>query len=190
MLAQPEQKVEDWLRRNVRDGGVFYLYSVPDNLNEWRNSAKGFAQAFGFDPDPDQLRDSDANSTNDKLRNNFSPDKADRYYLREGDIDLLETEFPNLVGGDRDNHLEVSFGSSHRDRGKHTASGDVETVVATMTDELAESDNIYATVSYQSSYPTVAVQMSYQGSATERIIETIARNGDAVVSELRQRVSE
>ncbi len=140
--------------------------------------------------DPERLRESRASSSGDTLRNNFSPQKDDRYYLREDEIHLIETEFPSLVNGTENNRLTVHFGPSHRDRGANQVSGDINSVVDPMMDALSDADNLYANISSQSSSPAVAVQMTYQGSATAPVVETIARNADAVMTELTERVSE
>jgi superfamily II DNA or RNA helicase len=188
MLAQPETKVDRWLRTNVREGDVFYLYSVPDNLDNWRKAAEGLAEWMGVENTT--LDEPQSTQSANAIRNNFSPGVEDRYYLREDDINLLETEFPGLVDGDKSNRLKASFGPSHQKRGEYRVSGDVDSVVTSMMQHLSANDDLYATISYQSSYPAVAVQMMYQGSATEPVIETIVHNADAVVTELIERVGE
>lgn len=189
MLAQPDQKVDRWLRTNVREGDVFYLYSVPDNLTEWRKAAAGIAEWVGT-ADETNLDESRSNRSAEAMRNNLSPGKGDRYYLQEDDIDLLETDFPRLVQGDRTNSLSVSFGPTHQTRGQHSARGTVSSVVSTMTADLSDADSLYATISYQSASPQLAIQMLYQGSATEPVIETVARNADAVITDVRERVTD
>jgi len=189
MLAQPERTIDRWLRTNVREGDVCYLYAVPDDLTDWRKAAAGVAEWVGAADETD-LSESRSNRSAEAVRNNFSPGKEDRWYLREPDIDLLDTEFPTLIDGDRSNRLQVSFGPTHRERGKYRASGTVEAVVTRMTDALGEAEAFYATVSYQSSRPPVSVQMLYQGSATEAVIEAVARNADAVATDLTERVGD
>lgn len=80
ILGQPEQKVDRWLRTNVREGDVFYLYSVPEDLTDWRKAADGVAQWLGLEEtDLDNPR---SNRSAEAVRNNFSPAKEDRYYLQ------------------------------------------------------------------------------------------------------------
>lgn len=129
------------------------------------------------------------NRSAEAIRNNFSPAKEDRYYLQEDDIDSLETEFPTLVNGQENNRLKLSFGSSHQKRGEHRAYDDVDAVIETILQDLSDASELYATISYQSSYPVVAVQMMYQGSATESVVDAIVRNADAIVTQLKERTS-
>lgn len=187
ILSQPDGKIDRWLRTNVRDGDVFYLYSVPDNLTEWRKAARGMAAWVGVADETD-FDTSRSNRAAEAMRNNFSPGTAARYYLREADVDLLKTEYPTLVDGDGTHRLEVSFGPSHQERGTHRAYGDVEAVVDTVTDTLADAADLYATVTYRSSSPPFSFQMQYQGSATDPIVRAIARNADAVATTLTERL--
>lgn len=186
-LNSPDETVERWLRTTVRDGDVFYLYSVPEHLSKWREAAGGWVAAFGAGSE-DGGESVDASQLGEALRNNFSPRKSDRYYLREADIDLLPTEFPALLRGDRKHRLEVTFGPSHQNRGAHEASGTAFAVFDVMNDELADAETFYATVSSQSSNPSMSVQMTYHGSATDPVVETVIQNADAVVTQIRTRI--
>jgi hypothetical protein len=188
ILGQPEKKVDRWLRTNVREGDIFYLYSDPDDLNEWRKAADGIAQWLGVEET--NLDEPQSNRSAEAVRNNFSPGKEDRYYLQEDDIDLLETEFPTLVDGAEDNRLKVSFGPTHQQRGEHRAYGDVDAVIETILQDLSDTSDLYATISHQSSHPAVAVQMMYEGSTAEPVVDAIVRNADAVVTKLKERVSD
>jgi hypothetical protein len=57
-----------------------------------------------------------------------------------------------------------------------------------MTDELADAETFYATVSSQSSTPPMSVQMTYHGPATDPVLETVVQNADAVVTQLRTQI--
>jgi superfamily II DNA or RNA helicase len=179
-LNQPASKLDNWLRTNVRDSNVFYLYRVPEDLNDWRQASEGISEFLGLDPDETQIADA--------ARNNFSPGKDHRYYLQEQDIHILETDHPDLLNGDETTRLSASYGPSHQDRGKHSAYGTVDTVTDTMTDELADADSFYATISTDSRNPQFSFQMQYQGTATKPVITAVARNADAVATTLTDRL--
>jgi superfamily II DNA or RNA helicase len=182
MLNQPETKLDDWLRTSVRDGDVFYLYRVPDDLDRWRQASSGFSDAFGFTSDEAKLVDS--------IRNNFSPTKDHRYYLQESDIHLLETEHPQLVDGDETTRLSVDYGSTYQDRAAHSAYGSVDSVIKKMTSTLADEENFYATISADSRSPEFSFQMTYQGTATEPVSAAVVRNADAIATTLTRRLTD
>ena len=182
MLKQPETKIDDWLRTSVRDGDVFYLYHVPDDLDTWRQASTGLSKAFGLTADETELDDS--------IRNNFSPDKDHRYYLQESDIHLLETEYPHLLDGNKTIRLSVDYGPTYQDRSAYNASGTVNSVTETMTDTLADKENFYATISANSRTPKFTFQMLYQGSATQHVITAVTQNADAVATTLTRRLTD
>jgi superfamily II DNA/RNA helicase len=188
MLDQPDGKVDEWLRANVRDSDVFYLYRVPENLDAWRQSSTGIREAFGFGTGDDD--ETDGTQMAAAVRNNFSPTKAHRYYLQEADIHVLETEHPELLDGDGTARLSVSYGQSYQNRAAHSTSGTVESVVDTMIESLADAERFYATISVDSTTPKFAFQMLYQGSATDPVIAAVARNADAIATTLTQRLTD
>lgn len=173
-LQQPQTKVENWLRTLVREGEVCYLYHVPDDLDEWR-SPSPFTSMFG---------EVDNTQEAAEVRNNLSPNKEYRYYVNEDDLPVIETEYPELISGDRTHRLKISFGPSHQKRDLYTAYGTPDSVVDSMLDDLGEFERFYAQVSYSSRRPTYSFQMIYQGSPTETVISTIARNADAIATTL------
>ena len=175
-LHQPETKIENWLRTLARNGEVCYLYHVPEDLDAWRSPG----------PFEGILGDVDGVQQAAETRNNLSPTKEQRYYLNEEDIPVIETEYPDLISGDRSHRLEVSFGPSHKNNDAHSAYGTVESVVTTMLDELDDAERFYANVSYSSVRPTYSFQMLYQGSPTEAVITTAIRNADAVATRIEE----
>ncbi|EMA18438.1 DEAD/DEAH box helicase [Haloarcula amylolytica] len=185
-LNQPASKLDNWLRTNVRDSNVFYLYRVPEDLNEWRQASNGLKNAFGFGSDDD----SGETQLADSVRNNFSPTKDHRYYLQEPDIHILETDHPDLLTGNETTRLSASYGPSHQDSGKHSEYGNVDTVTNTMTDNLADADSFYATISTDSRNPQFSFQMQYQGTATKPVINATVRNAAAVATTLTDRLTE
>jgi superfamily II DNA or RNA helicase len=182
MLNQPESKLDDWLRTSVRDGDVFYLYCVPDDLDRWRQASKGYSEAFGFTSDETQLADA--------VRNNFSPTKDHRYYLQESDIHLLETEHPQILDGTETTRLSVDYDPTYQDRSAYSAYGTVSSVTDSMTSTLADQERFYATISADSRTPKFAFQMLYQGTATEPVITAVVRNADAVATTLTRRLTD
>ncbi|WP_338739406.1 DEAD/DEAH box helicase [Haloplanus salilacus] len=181
MLNQPETKLDDWLRTSVRDGDVFYLYRVPDDLDAWRQASKGLSEAFGLAPGETKLADA--------VRNNFSPTKAHRYYLQESDIHLLETEHPQMLDGTETTRLSVDYGPTYQDRSAYSAYGTVSSVTDSMTSTLADHEQFYATISADSRTPKFAFQMLYQGTAIEPVITAVVRNADAVATTLTRRLT-
>jgi superfamily II DNA or RNA helicase len=174
MLQQPETKIENWLRTMARNGEVCYLYYVPEDLDAWRSPG----------PFEGILGDVDGVQQAAETRNNLSPTKEQRYYLNEEDLPVIETEYPDLISGDRSHRLEVSFGPSHENNHAYSAYGTVESVVNTMREELGDAERFYATVSYSSARPTYSFQMLYQGSPSEAVISAVIRNADAIATRL------
>lgn len=176
MLSQPDGKVDRWLRTNVREGDVLYLYAVPDDLNEWRADSW-----MGVKLDPDKMDDS--------LANNFAPTAQDRYYCREDDLHIIRTDYSHLVRGSHDHHLKVEFGPTTAR--EYRAMGRVEAVTPEMHEKLQEcgADGFYANVSYSSYQPKYSFQMTYQGSTSNLMIRTTLQNADAIADTLDERVS-
>jgi hypothetical protein len=189
ILDQPEKKVDEWLRANVRDNDIFYLYRVPEDLNAWRQSSTGFKKAFGIGTDTEADGASDPQMAA-SIRNNFSPEKDHRYYLQESDIHILETDYPDLLNGDETTRLSVSYGPSYQSRAAHSAYGTVESVVDIMEDMLADDERFYATISAESTVPKFSFQMLYQGSATKPVITAAVRNADAIATTLNERLTD
>jgi len=187
MLDQPDGKVDDWLRANVRDSDVFYLYRVPDDLNAWRQSSTGISELLGQFTDEAETGERQLSAA---VRNNFSPPKDHRYYLQESDIHILETEYPDLLNGDRSASLSVSYGPSYQHRAVHSAYGNVDSIVDVMIDSLNEDDKFYATVSSESTTPKFSFQMLYQGSAAKPVLTAAIRNADAIATTLTQRLTD
>jgi hypothetical protein len=100
---------------------------------------------------------------------------------------VIETEYPELISGDRSHRLEVSFGPSHENNDAHSAYETVESVVNTMLNELGAAERFYANVSYSSAHPTYSFQMLYQGSPTESVITAVIRNADAIATSLEEK---
>ena len=187
-LGHPTSKVENWLRTNVREGDVFYLYHVPDDLNEWRQAMKGIHDWLGVDPTAPDLDESRGNRAADSLRNNFSPTKEHRYYLREADIDLIQSEYPHLFDGTGTHRLSIDYGPSYQQRSAHSARCTATTEVGSMLDTLTGNENFYATVSYDSHSPSFSFQMLYQGSTTESVVSAVLQNADAIITTIKRRV--
>jgi len=175
-LGQPDSNVENWLRTLVREGEACYLYHVPDDLDEWRSAAP-----FGG-----LLGETTGFGQSTMIKNNLSPTTKHRYYLNESDLPVIETEYPDLVTGDNNHRLEVSFGPSHQEQSQYSAIGTVESVVSTMMDSLTEADKMYANVSFSSSTPPYSFQMQYHGSAAAPVISASIRNADAIATTLDQ----
>ena len=176
-LQQPETEIENWLRTLARNGEVCYLYHVPDDLDAWQ-SAGPFEGILG---------DVDGTTQAAETRNNLSPTKEQRYYLNEDGLPVIETEYPELISGDRSHRLEVSFGPSHENNDAHSAYETVESVVSTMLNELGAAERFYANVSYSSARPTYIFQMQYQGSPTESVITAVIQNADAIATTIEEK---
>jgi hypothetical protein len=58
-----------------------------------------------------------------------------------------------------------------------------------MIEDLDEADRFYATVSASASSPTLSFTMSYQGSATEAVVDAVVRNADAIATTLSRRLN-
>jgi superfamily II DNA or RNA helicase len=181
VLNKPDSAVERLLGEGVREGHLCYVYAVPDDLNEWRSAASGWASAFGADTDPSNLADG--------VANNFSPTAADRYYARQDDLPLLRTEYPGLFATDGA-RLDVSFDSSDDDQWAHEARGDPETVADEMCATLADVEQFYANISVGSRQPTYSIKLSYHGSATRPVVDAVCANAAAVATEVRTRVDD
>lgn len=189
ILGHPETKVDGWLRTNVRDGNVFYLYSVPDDLNEWRQAAKGIQKWLGIDTEDGDVDQPRENKAADSIRNNFSPTKEHRYYLLESDVDLIQSEFPSLFNGNGTHRLSADFGPSYNDRAAHSAYVTPEMGSKAILEPLGDCERFYATLSYDSNSPSFSFQMLYQGSTDETVISAILRNADAIATTLEQRLN-
>lgn len=179
-LGQPERNVDKWVSENVKAGDVFYLYFVPEDLNEWRSAADGFGKAFGVSGDPTDLPD--------ELANNFSPRKQHRYYCRVADIPLLRAEYPNLFAAADTHRLSVSYGSTWNDRSAYREYGSPGDVAQAMIKTLDGADRFYANVSTDSYRPSYAFQVTYHGAATEQVIRAVCQNAAGVAEYLNQRL--
>jgi superfamily II DNA or RNA helicase len=175
-LQQPETKIENWLRTLARNGEVCYLYYVPEDLDACRSPG----------PFEEILGDVDGAQQAAETRNNLSPTKEQRYYLNKDDLPIIETEYPDLISGDRSHRLEVSFGPSHKNNHAYSVSGTVESVVNTMLNELEDAERFYAHASYSSVQPTYSFQMLYHGSPVESVITTSIQNADAFATAVEE----
>jgi len=180
LLSKPDSTTQRLLGEAVTEGYLCYLYAVPEDLNQWRTSATGYASAFGVDVDPSALAD--------EMRNNLSPTKADRYYVREDDLPLLRAEYPELFASDDGPQLSASFGPSTDERSAHTARGDADSIAEEMLEDLGDAKRFYATITVSSRRPTYSIQLSYHGSTVEPVIRAICKNATAVATEVRTRI--
>jgi superfamily II DNA or RNA helicase len=179
LLHRPDSTVDRLLREGVQAGELCYLYVVPDDVDEWRRTADGIAGLLG---------PADADDLPPDVVNNLSPTKADRYYVREDDLPLLRTEYPELFETADGPRLSVTFGPSHDERSAHSATGNVETVVERMLETLGGAERFYATVSVEGHRPTFSFQLTYQGQMTDPVVEAVCENARAVALEVRSRL--
>lgn len=187
-LNQPERTVDRWLRKNVREGELFYLYAVPRDLNDWRTAAKGIANYLDIDLDADDLRQPTGKQFIDEVHNNLSPSKQNRYYARCDDIDLLRTDIPSLFDDTPSNQLSVQYGPSYQDRTKYSTRGDVVEVRTDMQSTLADESNFYANISHQSHSPTFFFQVLYNARATPAVLDAVVENANAVATTVQDRL--
>lgn len=190
-LQQPQNRVDRWLKKNIQEGEVFYLYAVPHDLNEWRREIRGLAKMVKKGEEMELRIDTEKLSPRGRrLVNNLSPQKKHRYYCLEDDISVIETEFPYLVEGDGEHRLNSTFGSTWNKRGKYSAYGEPKYILEKMLNHLENEARFYANISFESYNPTYQFQMIYQGSATENIVSMVLRNADAIATELDRKLSE
>ena len=180
LLSKPDSTTERLLGEAVTEGHLCYFYAVPEDLDQWRPAASGYASAFGIDADPSDLAD--------EVANNLSPTKEDRYYAREDDLPLLRAEYPALFALDEGPRLSASFGPSKAACSAHDARGDPDDVAEEILKALGDADQFYATISVSSRRPTYSIQLSYHGSVAEPIIRAICENAAAVATEVSARL--
>jgi superfamily II DNA or RNA helicase len=180
LLSKPDSPTQRLLGEAVTEGHLCYLYAVPENLNQWRTSASGYASAFGFDADPSDLPD--------EMANNLSPTKANRYYVRVADLPLLRAEYPALFASGGGPQLSVSFGFSIDERSAHTVRGDADSVAKGILEALGDAERFYATITVSSCRPTYSIQLSYHGSAVEPVVRATCENAIAVTTEVTARI--
>lgn len=180
LLSKPDSTTQRLLREAVTEGHLCYFYSVPEDLNQWRTSASGYASAFGFDANPSELAD--------EIANNLSPTKANRYYVREADLPLLRAEYPVLFASGNSPRLSASFGPTTDERSAHDARGDPDTVADEILKALGDAERFYATITVSSHRPTYSIQLSYHGSAVESVVRATCENAAAVTMEVSARV--
>jgi superfamily II DNA or RNA helicase len=180
LLSKPDSTTERLLGEAVTEGHLCYFYAVPEDLDQWRPAASGYASAFGIDADPSDLAD--------EVANNLSPTKEDRYYAREDDLPLLRAEYPALFALDEGPRLSASFGPSKAACSAHDARGDPDDVAEEILKALGDADQFYATISVSSRRPTYSIQLSYHGSVAEPIIRAICENAAAIATEVSARL--
>jgi hypothetical protein len=183
-LRETDNRTEKWLRKNVREGELFYLYDVPGDLDEWRKSAKGFAEAFGVE----SATSAWTPQPHDGMANNLSPSKEDRFYVRTEDTDIIRSEFSRLIQEDK-TPIKVTFGPTKDESGKWSARGDVEAVISEMEAKLEEGDRFYANVSNYSGTYEYTVQMTYNGRVEGVNLQISMKNASTVFSEVARRIS-
>jgi superfamily II DNA or RNA helicase len=186
-MQQPESTVTRWVQQTVQEGEVCFLYAVPDDLDEWRSAAQGLANFLGGLSSDDET-DGSSVTLSPEVRNNFSPTKSHRYYMRRDDLDLIRTDMPSLFDTTTARSLEITYGPSHDTRGKYTTRGRQNKLATDMNNRLGESSQFYATVSYSSITPQFSVQLMYHGEATSDMIEAVTTNANAMISRLEDRV--
>lgn len=189
ILSKPESTVDNWLGKTVREGDVCYLYSVPDDLNDWRNATKGITKMLGGDVDPERLRESSGGPFSGGLRNNFSPGKSDRYYLTCGDISLIRSEYPFLFDATTEARLSVTYGPTHQQISKYSTSGSVDTVREAIETTLDGESQFYANISHKSRSPKFTFQMQYQGVASSEVLRAVCENANAIVTTVQDRLN-
>ena len=182
LLCKPDSATEHLLGEAVKEGYLCYFYAVPEDLNQWRTAASGYASAFGVAADPSDLAD--------ELANNLSSTKTDRYYAREDDLPLLRTEYPALFASRDEPRLSASFGSSHDERSAHSVRGVPGDLTEQMLEALTGADRFYANITVSSSRPTYSIQLSYPGNATEPVVRATCENAAAVATEVGDRVDD
>lgn len=181
-LGRAKSTVDTWLRECVRDGDVFYVYTVPEEITDWRGSAKGLDGKYKFHRGINML--------SPNSRNNLSPGIYDRYYCRTVDTPLLRTEHPTLFQWDEAYSMSVSFGRSFKEQRAHRTFGGVETVIEALFESLNEGGTFSANVSVESHHPVFTFQMMYQGAVTEPVVEAVLDNVQTVANRVADYINQ
>jgi len=178
LMCKPEATTKRLLGEAVNEGNVCYLYTVPEDLNEWRSAGPGLGSTFGID----------ASDLADALTNNLSPTEEDRYYACTDDVHRLRAEYPDLFESGDSLRLSADFGPSKDERSAHTASGGPDDIAEQMLETLSDAEQFYANVSVKSHQPTYSIQLSYHGDAVASVIHATSENAAAVATEVSDRI--
>jgi len=178
-LPQSNSKVERWLREQVREGDMFYLYWVPENLDDWR---KAVAEMPSTIPEPEDYKGK-------RVYNNLQPQKENRYYFLKDEIPLIEDEFSHLIKNKLDHRFELSFGPNYKNRNEFQPYGNIEELTEKVLESLEIGDRFYGEISFEGYDPIYTVSMKYQCPVEESVLKIIFSNMEAIVSELDMRLN-